>query len=48
MIFWLSPVKLPQAARVAPSVRTLAEAKAYFFQFFHEKNSFFYFSLLTL
>ena len=41
--FWLSPVKLPQAARVAPSARTLAEAKAYFFQFFMRKTPFLFF-----
>ncbi len=36
--FLLLPVRLPQAARVAPRAITLADANAYFFPIFHKKN----------
>ncbi len=36
--FLLLPVRLPQAARVAPRAMTLADANAYFFPIFHKKN----------
>ena len=35
--FLLFPVRFPQAARVAPSMMTLADANAYFSNF-HKKN----------
>ena len=40
---FLLPERFPQAARPAAKATTLADAKAYFFPVFHDKNSFFYF-----
>ena len=45
--FLLLPVRFPQAARPAAKATTLADAKAYFFQFFMIKTPFFIFKLIN-
>ena len=45
--FLLLPERFPQAARPAAKATTLADAKAYFFQFFMTKTPFFIFKLIN-
>jgi len=46
--FWLLPLRFPQAARLAAKATRLADAKAYFFQFFMIKTPFFIFKFKTI